>query len=128
MRVVCLAAVCCGMLCCAVCWPGVAAAAETKRANVLKELEALESVAAACNMTSDTALGLMAELKGVNEDLWQIEDDIRILEAAKDFGPRFIELARAVYVTNDRRASLKSDLNQLSGSALREEKSYASFS
>ena len=98
-----------------------------KRANVLKELEALQAVAAGCAMTSAEALKLCADLKAVNEALWDIEDDIRRLEAAKDFGPRFIELARAVYVTNDRRAQLKSELNQLAGSALREEKSYAAF-
>ncbi|MBT4865441.1 MAG: hypothetical protein HON53_10015, partial [Planctomycetaceae bacterium] len=71
---------------------------------------------------------LTAELKAVNEALWEIEDDIRDCERAQDFGPRFIELARSVYVTNDQRAALKREINDLLGSRIVEEKSYASYS
>lgn len=70
---------------------------------------------------------LEAELKKVNEALWEIEDDIRDCERAKDFGAKFIELARAVYHTNDKRAALKKEINQLLGSRIVEEKSYASY-
>lgn len=98
-----------------------------KRSNVVKELTALVKVATDHGLMSSATEALRAELKTVNEALWDIEDDIRRQEALADFGPRFIELARAVYVTNDRRAELKSELNQRSGSALREEKSYAAF-
>ena len=66
------------------------------------------------------------ELKEVNEALWQIEDEIRLCERDEDFGPRFIALARSVYRTNDRRAALKRQINELLGSQLIEEKSYAS--
>ena len=70
---------------------------------------------------------LTAGLKAVNEKLWVIEDDIRLCEGAKDFGEKFIELARAVYVTNDERARLKREVNELLGSAIVEEKSYKPY-
>jgi hypothetical protein len=68
----------------------------------------------------------MADLVAVNGELWDIEDRIRDCERAGDFGPGFVALARSVYRTNDRRAALKALLNQLCGSQLVEEKSYAS--
>jgi Family of unknown function (DUF6165) len=71
---------------------------------------------------------LAAELKAVNETLWRIEDAIRLCERDEDFGPRFIALARSVYHTNDRRAALKRQVNELLGSRLIEEKSYATYS
>ena len=68
-----------------------------------------------------------AALKRANETLWDVEDRIRDCERAKDFGPRFVELARSVYVTNDERSRLKRRINELLGSRLIEEKSYASY-
>jgi hypothetical protein len=68
---------------------------------------------------------LRRELHDINAALWDIEDEIRECEAAGDFGPRFIELARAVYLTNDRRAAVKKQINLAVGSRLVEEKSYA---
>ena len=68
-----------------------------------------------------------SKLRAVNERLWVIEDDIRDLERARDFGADFIALARAVYVTNDERAALKKALNLKLGSDLVEEKSYADY-
>ncbi len=70
---------------------------------------------------------LRQQLKAVNEQLWEIEDDIRDQEAAQDFGDRFIELARAVYVTNDKRAAIKKDINLALGSRFVEEKSYQDY-
>ena len=67
---------------------------------------------------------LWSDLREVNAALWEIEDEIRFCEARKDFGPRFIELARAVYRTNDRRAAIKKDIDLLFGSAMTDEKSY----
>jgi Family of unknown function (DUF6165) len=64
------------------------------------------------------------ELKLLNTALWEIEDEIRELEAKKDFGPRFIALARSIYQTNDKRAAVKNRINQAFGSAIVEEKSY----
>ncbi len=71
---------------------------------------------------------LHAQLKEINEALWEIEDDIRDKERAKEFDERFIELARAVYVTNDRRSEVKKQLNLHLGSEIIEEKSYQDYS
>ncbi len=66
-------------------------------------------------------------LREVNAKLWDIEDDIREKERAGDFGPGFIELARAVYFTNDVRAAIKRRINTALGSVLVEEKSYSDY-
>ena len=71
--------------------------------------------------------GLTAKLKKVNEKLWTIEDDIRNFERRRDFSDEFIQLARAVYLNNDDRARLKRSINELLGSNLIEEKSYAAY-
>ena len=70
---------------------------------------------------------LATELRAVNEARWQSEDEIRLCERDEDFGPRFIALARSVYRTNDRRAALKRQINELLGSRLIEEKSYTGW-
>ena len=68
-----------------------------------------------------------AELRSTNEALWDVEDALRLKEKARDFGDTLITLAREVYVLNDRRAVLKSTINNLTGSNLREEKSYEGY-
>ena len=98
-----------------------------KRANIQNELDALLPLVAGDAFTTDQMQALMAELKSVNEALWDIEDDIREKEAAKSFDAEFIKLARAVYVTNDKRAEIKKQINLETGSALIEEKSYESY-
>ena len=98
-----------------------------KRVNIQNELDALLPLVAGDAFTTDQMQGLMAELKSVNEALWDIEDDIREKEAAKSFDAEFIRLARAVYVTNDKRAEIKKQINLATGSALIEEKSYESY-
>ena len=98
-----------------------------KRVNVLKELGELTQVRDREFPAHAQLARLAAELKAVNESLWVIEDDIRDCERAKDFGPRFIDLARAVYVTNDERSRVKRRINDALGSALVEEKSYAPY-
>lgn len=70
---------------------------------------------------------LQQALKDINQELWIIEDDIRDCEFAKDFSDKFIQLARAVYVTNDKRAEVKKDINLAFGSELIEEKSYKDY-
>ena len=75
---------------------------------------------------SDLA-ALTLELKLVNESLWQIEDHLRDSERQKDFGAPFVELARSVYKTNDRRSAIKKQINDLLGSRLSEEKVYAPY-
>ncbi len=95
-----------------------------KLKNVGHELTLLEALAAENSSLSGHA-DLMAELKAVNEALWEIEDHIRDCEREQDFGPRFVALARAVYQTNDKRAEIKKQINVLSGYDIVEEKSYA---
>jgi hypothetical protein len=70
---------------------------------------------------------LVSELKSVNEALWGIEDDIRDCERAEEYSQLFIDLARSVYITNDKRADLKRDINLLLGSRIMEEKSYKPY-
>ncbi|MBT5265493.1 MAG: hypothetical protein HOL85_11715 [Rhodospirillaceae bacterium] len=99
----------------------------SKLNNVRHELDLL-SIARDEHMPASPRLTeLTAELRQVNEALWQIEDDIRECERQSDFGETFIELARSVYRTNDRRAALKREINLLLGSAIVEEKAYAPY-
>jgi hypothetical protein len=95
--------------------------------NVRKELRLLVDIRDRQFADHTELSKLAATLKKVNGDLWVIEDDIRDEERAKRFGPRFVELARAVYVTNDRRMDVKRQINDLLGSELVEEKSYAPY-
>lgn len=98
-----------------------------KLANVRKELALLTAVKDAQKLSGPDFEKIYASLKATNEALWVIEDDIRDCERNKRFEARFVELARAVYITNDKRAALKNELNQLFNSALVEEKSYAAY-
>ena len=98
-----------------------------KLANVRLELSELSAARDASLPASDELEALSAQLKGINEALWVIEDDIRACEAEKDFGKKFIALARAVYVTNDQRAAVKKQINLLTGAKIIEEKSYTEF-
>lgn len=96
----------------------------SKLANVKKELEILSATADSEIKLSEALHDLWNALYKINCGLWDIEDDIRACEAKADFGPEFIELARAVYITNDKRADVKKQINLLLGSDLIEEKSY----
>ncbi len=98
-----------------------------KLANVKLDWETLSAARDAAIEPTGELERLSAELKQANESLWRIEDDIRDCERSKDFGDAFIELARDVYKTNDKRARLKREINELLGSTLIEEKSYASY-
>jgi hypothetical protein len=96
-----------------------------KVANVRIEMAALTKTADSQIPPSVEMTVLWEDLYVINGDLWVIEDDIRDCENAKNFGEDFIRLARAVYITNDRRADVKKKINLLLGSTLIEEKSYA---
>lgn len=98
-----------------------------KRANVQLELRLLEgtwrdSGCAGADLANDERA-----LQDVNERLWVIEDQIREKEAAQAFDAEFIELARAVYVSNDERAAIKKRVNLRLGSRIVEEKSYQRY-
>ena len=70
---------------------------------------------------------LLNELKKINQNLWDIEDKLRICEKNKDFGKEFIALARDVYFNNDKRSKIKSDINKTLGSNIVEIKQYVSY-
>jgi transcriptional regulator of nitric oxide reductase len=99
-----------------------------KVANVRVELGLLRDTWAKAVTEDDTIRDLHAQLKEINEALWEIEDDIRDKERLKEFDERFIELARSVYFTNDRRSQVKKQLNLHLGSQIIEEKSYQDYS
>ena len=98
-----------------------------KLANIDRELEALRGVYTDSSLPGAPLQELINELRRTNEALWEIEDDIRNCERHNDFTERFIELARSVYRTNDKRADLKLRINRLLGSELIEEKSYEAY-
>ena len=98
-----------------------------KVANVRVELEMLNSTWASNPAAHTDISAERAELKRINEALWEIEDEIRVQEKAQAFDARFIELARSVYFTNDKRAAVKRAINVKLGSKLVEEKSYQDY-
>jgi hypothetical protein len=100
-----------------------------KLKNVSHELNVLNAkIDSLLDAAGKTKLApLQQALKDINQELWIIEDDIRDCEYVKDFSDKFIQLARAVYVTNDKRAKVKKDINLAFGSELIEEKSYKDY-
>ena len=99
----------------------------SKLENVNKELELLtNSLHQSVKITNELKL-IMDQLQRVNETLWFIEDKIRLHETSRKFDTDFIELARAVYKENDKRANLKRKINNALGSELIEEKSYSAY-
>ena len=70
---------------------------------------------------------LTKQLKETNTKLWSIEDEKRMCEKNQDFGKKFIELARSVYLNNDKRAKIKSEINKLLGSNIKEIKKYINY-
>ncbi|HEV3445401.1 MAG TPA: DUF6165 family protein, partial [Gemmataceae bacterium] len=98
---------------------------EKKLHNIRIELGGLLAARARTLRGSHELTRLTSQLKAVNVQLWQIEDDIRQQETRQDFGDRFIALARSVYQKNDERAALKRHINELLGARLVEEKAYA---
>ena len=97
-----------------------------KLKNIEHELSLLNNVKAQLMQTTESDV-LEEALKQINEKLWDIEDSIRRCESKKQFDETFIELARAVYFTNDKRSDIKRQINQLQGSQIIEEKSYEDY-
>lgn len=100
---------------------------EAKLANIRSELEGLEQARRKDIPDTPEIATLDRDLEAINARLWDLEDDIRGCERRGDFGPRFIELARAVYRINDERARIKREINQLLGATIVEEKSYTPY-
>lgn len=95
-----------------------------KRANVMAELHALTAVRDDHGLGGAGLDGLEERLLAVNTALWEAEDEIRAIESRRDFGERFVALARSVYLNNDERARVKKEINLMMGSRIVEEKSY----
>ena len=93
----------------------------TKEYNVLKD--ALNSSID----LNDKVQNLLKELKKINLNLWVIEDKLRICEKNKDFDKNFTELARGVYLNNDKRSKIKLEINKIIGSNIREIKQYVNY-
>ena len=89
----------------------------TDNLYVTKELESLIEIAKEFKVFDFEYFDKLFE---VNQKLWKIEDELRILEKSQDFGDTFINLARSVYITNDRRASIKKQINEKYNSSYRE--------
>jgi hypothetical protein len=98
-----------------------------KRLNVAREYDLLTEALRRHVEVDETLADLRGRLRSVNAELWRIEDEIRAREREGCFDARFVELARSVYLTNDRRAELKRQINVLTLSELIEEKSYAAY-
>lgn len=99
-----------------------------KLENINKELDSLNKLLLQLPFSRADVADEVAELKSINEKLWEIEDDIREKESQKSFDEGFIELARSVYFTNDRRSEVKRNINLKLGSDFVEEKSYEEYS
>ena len=88
----------------------------------------IEVISSSTSVSKSQFYALKADLYQINLGLWHIEDNIRECERNKDFGARFIRLARDVYHTNDKRFEIKNQINQLTNSNVKEVKSYESYS
>ena len=91
---------------------------QTKLKNILTELNYLTSIVENLNIPQN----LLDNLKEVNSKLWEVEDLIRLCESKKTFDEQFIELARLVYITNDKRFQIKNEINKITQSLIVEEK------
>ena len=99
-----------------------------KLINIKKEFDELLPLAEKLFKSNGSELqNHYLELASINGKLWDIEDDIRECERNKEFGRRFVILARSVYITNDKRCEIKKEINILTGSGLIEEKSYEDY-
>tara|TARA_B100000963_G_scaffold264457_1_gene232625 strand:+ start:6863 stop:7261 length:399 start_codon:yes stop_codon:yes gene_type:complete len=94
---------------------------------VVKELNSLKNTLEKDVQINDEIKSLYEDLKKINTKLWNIEDGKRDCERNKDFGEKFIKLARSVYIENDQRAKIKKKINKLSGSNISEVKSYDKY-
>ena len=95
--------------------------------EINKEYKILKEVKNSSLEVTEKLKTLFKEIKEVNLNLWNIEDKLRICEKNKDFGQTFIELARGVYLNNDKRSKIKLEINNILDSNIREIKQYANY-
>jgi len=95
--------------------------------EVNKEYEILKKIQESSIKVEGEIEKLFNAIKSVNLSLWNVEDELRILEKNQDFGKNFIKLAREVYFNNDKRSKIKSQINKMSGSNIREVKQYVDY-
>ena len=100
---------------------------DSKLKKVENELNHLQSTLTTISQKNAKLDELMTQLKEINTKLWKIEDDIRLLEKEERFDNEFIELARAVYITNDKRFEIKNAINFEFSSEIAEVKSYEKY-
>ena len=98
-----------------------------KLMEINKEYKSLEETQNSNIEITNDLQKLIDQLKEVNMKLWVIEEEKRMCEKNKDFGKKFIELARSVYLNNDKRAKIKSEINKLLGSNIKEIKKYINY-
>ena len=92
-----------------------------------KEYKILKEVQNSSIEVTEKLKALFKKIKEVNQNLWNIEDKLRFCEKNKDFGKNFIELARGVYFNNDKRSKIKSEINKVLMSNIREVKEYVQY-
>ena len=95
--------------------------------EINKEYESLKETKNSNIKLTKNLEKLIIQLKEINLKLWDIEDKKRICEKNKDFGQAFVDLSRSVYLNNDKRANIKSEINKILGSNIREIKQYANY-
>ena len=95
-----------------------------KLVEINKEYKSLEETKKSIIEITESLQKLINQLKEINLKLWNIEEEKRICEKNSDFGSNFIQLSRNVYINNDKRAKIKSDINKMLGSNIKEVKSY----
>ena len=100
---------------------------KNNREEIKKEYKILKEIQNSSIKFDDKIKELFNSIKVVNIRLWNVEDELRVCEKNKDFGENFIELAREVYFNNDKRSKIKSEINKILGSNIREVKQYVNY-
>ena len=100
---------------------------KTNLEEINKEYKILKEAQDSNIETTEKLKALFNDIKEINLNLWDIEDRLRICEKNKDFGQSFIELARHVYLNNDKRSKIKSEINKILGSNIKEIKQYVNY-
>ena len=100
---------------------------KTNQVEIEKEYKILKEVQKSNIEMTEKLETLFKEIEQVNLDLWNVEDKLRVCEKNKNFGQAFIELARNVYLNNDKRSKIKSEINKILGSNIKEIKQYVDY-